>query len=283
MKKGLLALLLLICSFFSVNAATYYSYNAGGAGSYTFNTLSNWNTNRAGGGSNPGNFTTANDIFVVQNGYTMTVTGASITFAAGAKLQIESGGNVISTNQIGFNATATFQIDNGGTYTHNNTSSWTNTLAGIESFGASSNVIIQATSTTGPGTPTTGWGNLSYTAIANMNMSGALTDASSSSGKSIQGNLSVSGNSMRLSGATACTVTVGGNVTVSGSGMLALCTSSGLVTMNVNGNVNVTGGNLNVQLGNDNTNVKTLNISGNLTISSGTFEYQTTGTSCNGV
>ncbi|MBL0084450.1 MAG: hypothetical protein IPP37_19355 [Saprospiraceae bacterium] len=47
--------------------AVYYSQ-----GSVTPSTLANWNTIRAGGGSSPANFTTANDIFVIQNGHNMS-------------------------------------------------------------------------------------------------------------------------------------------------------------------------------------------------------------------
>ncbi|MFY7963834.1 MAG: hypothetical protein ACOVO1_02960, partial [Chitinophagaceae bacterium] len=61
MKKGLLALLLLMCSFFNANAVTYYSIASAHPG-----TTSNWKTARDGTGSSPGNFTTSGDIFIIQ-------------------------------------------------------------------------------------------------------------------------------------------------------------------------------------------------------------------------
>ncbi len=248
MKKGLLALLLLMCSFFSANAATYYSQ-----GTNTFNTTGStsiWSTNRGGGGSAPSNFTTSGDIFVVQNGSTMTVTGSALTIGAGVKVQIESGGNVATTNALTFNATATFQIDNGGTYTHNNTGTWANLFAGIESFGATSNFIINNAATTGPGTPSTGFGNLTYNATANMNFSGALNDASSSTGKAIQGTLTVAGVSLRLTGATGITaLTIGGDLVIT-TGTLTLGNGTaggsggGALNVYVSGNFNMSGGTL---------------------------------------
>ena len=70
---------------------TYYSQ-----GSLAVGTLSSWNTNRAGGGSSPGNFTTG-DVFVIQNGHSMTTSSAWTVSGTGNKIQIESGGTLTAT------------------------------------------------------------------------------------------------------------------------------------------------------------------------------------------
>jgi len=78
----ILGLMLLIVS--GVKATTYYSQNAGNP-----NTVGNWNSNIAGGGSTPGNFTTNGDIFIIQSGTTM-VTNANWTIGSGVS------GNVVT-------------------------------------------------------------------------------------------------------------------------------------------------------------------------------------------
>lgn len=256
MKKSLLLLFLALNSVCTVNAIVYYSQATG-----TFNTLSNWNSNRLGGGTTPGNFSTSGDIFIVQGAiasggggaanHTMTITGASVTFGAGVRLQIEGGGNVISSNSLAMNATSTFQIDANGTYTHSNTGTWASLLAGVESFAATSNFIINSSATTGFGTPTTGFGNLTYAATANTNSSGNLNDAASSTGKAIQGNFTVSGTSYRITGNTGVTgFTIGGDLIINTGGTFTLGngsaggTGGGALVINIGGNFNMSGGTL---------------------------------------
>src|SRR5262245_55764576 len=98
---------LLIASVGVASAATYYSQASVNPG-----TTTNWNSNRAGGGSSPANFTSG-DVFVIQNGHNMGTAAAWTVSGAGSKIQIESGGTLTANNIV---AVPTFQVDNGGTY-----------------------------------------------------------------------------------------------------------------------------------------------------------------------
>src|SRR5688500_12312940 len=79
---------------------TYYSQTNGNP-----RTLANWNTNRAGGGSTPANFTTG-DIFIIQgtgNGgttpHTMTTAGGTwIVSGTNAQIQVENGATLNVAN-----------------------------------------------------------------------------------------------------------------------------------------------------------------------------------------
>ncbi|MBS4028090.1 MAG: hypothetical protein KGZ58_05560 [Ignavibacteriales bacterium] len=194
-------------------AATYYSQ-----GSVTPSMLANWNTVRAGGGSSPANFT-AGDIFVIQSPHTMTTTAAWSISGTGSKLWIENGGTLVAAS--GFAVTVasatTFQIDGGGTYKHQNTNAYgTTILQGTESFAATSNFEINNSNTTGPsGISSPGFGNLTINFTAdptgNVNCAGAFT--------AIQGNLTIQNTDVRqfiLTGATALTLTIGGDLIISG-------------------------------------------------------------------
>jgi hypothetical protein len=217
MKKSLLLILLCVLYVAKLSATTYYSVATG-----TFNTLTNWKTARDGTGSSPAAFNSAGDIFIVQgaiaNGgggaanHVMTVTGSSITFGAGGKVQIEGGGNMICSNSITTNATGTLQVDNGGTFTWNNTGGLANAFGGTESFAANSNFVMAAGLTTGPSTVSFGgsFGNFTQNGGATMQCSGLLPN--------IAGNLTVTSGTVRFCGSVAgnAGVTVGGNVLING-------------------------------------------------------------------
>ena len=198
-------------------AVTYYSQ-----GSVTPNTLANWNTVRAGGGSVPANFTTAGDTFAVQNGHNMTNTAAwAVT---GNKIQIESGGLLMANSTFIVSCT-TFQIDNGGTYIHNAGNSANASATDIpgtsRSFGASSTVEIRKW---GDGTGTSpnalpsgiSWGNLTInvgTLAGSWNQSGGIS--------TINGNFLIKATGggtfeFRLSSTTLYTLTIGGDLTIQG-------------------------------------------------------------------
>jgi hypothetical protein len=124
-------------------SATYYSQ-----GSVAPNTLSSWNTNRAGGGSTPSTFATVltSDRFVVQNGHTMTTTATwNIGSLVGSVVQVESGGILVASNAINIASLAGsgFQLDNGGKYTHNNTSTISGTVFSANTVTISAGSIFQ--------------------------------------------------------------------------------------------------------------------------------------------
>ena len=143
-------------------ATTWYSQ-----GSVAATTLGNWNSNPGGGGSTPANFTTSGDIFVIQNGHSMTV-GSAWTLASGVTVEIANGGTLTATALIA--SLGTFQVDNGGTYYHNAPGSVANGAATdfpgtTRTLGTSSTVEIdqwgQASGTlVALPVPASGWGNL---------------------------------------------------------------------------------------------------------------------------
>ncbi|MDX6443283.1 MAG: hypothetical protein QOH71_357 [Blastocatellia bacterium] len=213
----------------------YYSQTSGDP-----TVLANWNTVRGGGGSNPANFTTAGQTFVIQNGNNMTANAAWAVSGSGTILQIESGGTLTANVAVTIGSTSTFQIDGGGTYAHNNATAYGSTvLNGTESFAPTSNFIINNSSTTGPSG--TAFGNLTInftTNPGNVNCSGGLT--------TVNGNLTIistSSSEFRLSTATGYTLTIGADLIVQG-GTLSGSAGAGAnaQTIQLAGNYNQTGG-----------------------------------------
>ena len=111
------------------NATTYYSF-----GNNAPNTLARWWTNTNGTGSNPSNFTTATDIFVVQSGNTYT-TSAGWTVAGNVQVSgtlsfagnyastlgniiVNSGGSMVVTTNLAV-IVNTLTVSAGGTLTQN--------------------------------------------------------------------------------------------------------------------------------------------------------------------
>ncbi|MBK8807548.1 MAG: T9SS type A sorting domain-containing protein [Bacteroidales bacterium] len=132
LTKVVLGLFLFVFSLSIARAATYYS-----KGNLSAQTPSNWNTVRAGTGTNATNFTSG-DIFVVQNTHTMTASAVWSVSGVGSVVQIESGGKLVASAQITLSANTQFQINNGSTYNHN--TSTTTVWGGSETIGATSTV-----------------------------------------------------------------------------------------------------------------------------------------------
>jgi hypothetical protein len=254
MKRVLLALLTL-CIATNVFATTYYYKGSG-----DLNVATNWNNARNGSGTDASTAptTASSHVYIVQGTTDVNgaATGATVqtltvsstrTIAAGVTLEIEGGATLTASSALTFNGTAVFRLDNGATYNHSNTTAYSSTiLAGIEDFRPSSNFVINSSNTTGPATPSTGFGNLTFSATASVNSSGALNDGASSTGKAIQGNLTVSGTSFRLTGSTALTMSIGGNLEIQTGGTLTLGNSTASPIVNVGGNFIMSGGTLDV-------------------------------------
>ena len=240
-----LASLALLAFSTAARAATYYSQ-----GSVDPTVLANWNDVRAGGGNVPANFTSG-DTFVVQNTHNMGTTAAWSVTGTSATIEIESGGTLTANNIV---AVPNFQVDNGGTYVHNAASGSANGVATdvpgstSRSFGASSTVEFQKWANGGnspvalPGGVT--WGNLkiNVTLLAgSWNQTGNLT--------TIAGNLIIvqTGGTTRefrfiANSPTSVTVNISGDVQVSG-GILNLSSGTAVPTVNITGQLIVTGGN----------------------------------------
>lgn len=242
-KRSTLLLLMATALFlFAQNPAraanTYYSQCTG----CDPNTLANWNTNRAGGGISPANFI-GGDIFVIQNGHSMTTSAVWSISGSGSKLWIENGGTLTATSAVTLATATTFQVDGGATYVHNNTTAFGSTIfQGTESFDAASTVIINNSSTTGPSSVTFGNLTLNYTS----DPGGAVSSAGGLI--AINGDFTVISTSSRefrfvANSPAAPTITIAKDLVIQG-GTLILSSGTSTPTVNLGGNFNQTGGTL---------------------------------------
>jgi len=229
---------LLFYQIHSMAQTTYYSQ-----GSLDPGLITSWKNSRTGSGTSPSNFTTNNQIFVIQNNHVMTTTSRwNINGGSGVKLQIENGATLISDSPVVFSTTPTFQIDNGGTYIHNNNLAFGSSIFnGINSFAQNSNVVLKNFNSTGPSGVV--FGNLvinNTTNSGNIQFSGAIT--------LIKGNFIIQslfpGNEVRLSSSTTLNLTIEGNFEIQ-SGTLDIASAAGtsdLRSLNIGGNFIQTGG-----------------------------------------
>ncbi|MGL2963206.1 T9SS sorting signal type C domain-containing protein [Flavobacterium sp. RSB2_4_14] len=233
----------------------YYS-----KGSLAPQTLANWNTKRDGTGTNAsGSDFTSGNIFVVQNTHTMTTGAAWSVSGTGSKVQIESGGILVSTSAITLATATTFQIDNGGTYVHNNTSAPSTTIFnGTESFAFNSNVRIDnwqnntTVITTGVALP---FGNLELNWTGNT---GNWQQAWTTSFTLCAGDFkvtSVGTGTLRFNANTPSpTITIGGDY-IQTAGTVDLSSGSSLTVVNVGGDFSLTGGTLTESGGGNNSTI----------------------------
>jgi hypothetical protein len=104
-------------------------------GSLSPHLYSSWKTPL---GTNPVNFTSNDQVFVIQNGHNMTTTAAWSVSGANTTVQIQNGGILTENNNITLSASTSLQIDDGGTLNHNVNS--ISIFGGTESFDAASTV-----------------------------------------------------------------------------------------------------------------------------------------------
>ncbi|MBL0336094.1 MAG: hypothetical protein IPP73_12530 [Chitinophagaceae bacterium] len=76
--------------FISANATTYYTAASGSP-----SVLANWWTGTDGTGTHPANFTTAGDVFEIQNGHIMITTGS---WTVTGSLVVDAGGIFSATS-----------------------------------------------------------------------------------------------------------------------------------------------------------------------------------------
>jgi len=222
--------------------ATYYSQ-----GSLAPEAPASWNTVRAGGGTDPTDFT-GGDVFVIQSSHNMGTAAAWTVSGAGATMQIASGGTLTANDLV---AVPAFQIDDGGTYVHNATSGADNGAASdlpgstSQSFGATSTVEFQkwANGGTSPvALPAVTWGNLKInvaTLAGSWQQSGGLS--------SIAGNLIIqsTGGTTREFGLNAdspatSTLNLIGDLQVSG-GIFNITSGTAVETFDIGGSINLSG------------------------------------------
>jgi hypothetical protein len=108
MKKTLLFLCMAI-QWLVTEAGTYYTIANGHPG-----TFANWNSNPAGGGATPSNFSTSGDIFIIQGSgglsgapHTM-ITTSTWTLGNGVTLQVQGGAILQATSTVTINAGGIF-------------------------------------------------------------------------------------------------------------------------------------------------------------------------------
>ena len=203
-------------------------------------------------------------------------TSATWTLAAGATVEIESGGTLTATFQIA--SLGTFQVDNGGSYVHNwigsGTGGTTTDFPGTtRTLGASSTVEFQNWGNGGI-SPTAlpsgiSWGNIRVNIPSlkgSWNWAGTVT--------TINGDLTVlatggATTELLLSDTASPTIAIAGNLNVSG-GVLCGNNNNGAEVVNLAGNLNVAGGQclLKDSWGTKGGSV-TWNISGNISVSAG--------------
>jgi hypothetical protein len=236
--KFTLALMLMVMSIVA-NAATYYSTITG---NYSTSTVTQWNTNRAGGGSTPANFSTSGDIFIIQgtgggSGAPHTVTTNSTwALGAGVTVQVEGGATLNQTSNITFNATAIFKLD-AGSFFIQNSSSAAGISAGVENWNSTATItytntgIISSVNITNNSHP-----NVVFQLASNTGLGAAFADVGAN--PAVAGNLTVNNTAAKY---------------------VALCASAGNAICTVNGTFSITGGIFNLSTG---TSAGSLNVKG---------------------
>ncbi len=236
-KKYLALLFIILNVFFAVNivnGATYYS-----RGSFAPNLTSSWRTNPDGSGSQPGNFTTAGDIFTIQNGHSMSM---SANWSVTGNVAINNGGTLTtSTRTITISGTFTVGSGSSGTFNINSTSGSKNFygLVTINSGATWNNSANEAVTVRGGivnnGTFNAGTGTYSFNTNAQV-ISGTISIPNVSvTGITLtnNGNLTVG---TALSGTTG-TLTNNGSLSLGGT--CSIGTTSGGI--NNSGTINRTG------------------------------------------
>lgn len=166
--------------------------------------LTNWSTNRTGGGSSPLNFATANQVFVIQQNTTSAVSSAWNISGVNTKLQVEDGATLTANAPITLSPSTTFQLDANATYNHNvaNDAVW----AGTEVIAASSTVVYGAAGVQNVVVPTGGaYGKLTISGGGTKTMQGSLL---------VNGILTLDNGNISLgSGASNLTLSDGASIT----------------------------------------------------------------------
>ena len=248
----------------SAEAATYYSY-----GNAAPNLVASWWTNTTGTGlPHPTVFTSAGDVFIIQNGSTMTTTN---TWTVAGTIQINTGGILVASNAVANSGTGTMTVAAGATYEHNQNGG----IIPTATWNATSTCLVTGITNTVPTGVNQTFGNFTwdcpnqtyYYALAatTMVINGNLEVDNTGSGAgnplydfSIEQDLTVGGNLIinnpgvyRVCYDISRVLTIDGNVTING-GQLLLNSSDNTTTaytgtVNVGGNFSLTGGEVNAR------------------------------------
>ena len=231
-QSSLSWLFLITCLFtyLNVSSAIYYSSSTAS----NPNSTANWFSNTNNTGTNPANFATVGDVFVIQAGHTYTTTAAwnvtgtvqvagNLTIGTAnsiANLTISSGGTVMGNAQTTISGTFTIQDNGKYILNHPTAGNGTTTFLGAQSF--SNNSTFEYQDMTALFVTGIIYGNLIY------NISGARTFPAA---------ITINGNFEMMQGTLdfSSTRTIGGNFIQSGGTVL-------LKSSTINGNYNQTSG-----------------------------------------
>jgi len=202
----------------------YYSF-----GNAAPNNTANWWTNTDGTGSHPGNFTSNNQVFYIQNGTTYTTTANWTVNGTNTSIIVESGGTLIAANNI--LGAATFNLQ-----TNANLEIKSN--AGITTTGATGSIQVTGTRVYNTGANYT----YSYSGAGAQVTGNALTTANNltantTNGLTLSNNVTVNGILDYQSGVVTLngtTLNITGTVTRGGAG-------TGTITGSTTSSLNITG------------------------------------------
>jgi hypothetical protein len=229
-------------------------YSRGSSPTYYLNSLSSWRTERGGGGYSPSSFTADNQIFVVQNGHTLTATAQWTVSGANSHVQVENGGQITTG---AYNHQITGTVFNGGTYevTHDTYSNlgW----GGNGVLETNSNFILNNSGISF--NDNVSYGNL-------IVQQGTADCLGGTEGFEVKGTLRLTGGIFE-GGQTTDQVLSIANISVE-SGYFYGSTGAAQVTFNISGNVSVSGG---YWWGSEGSGACTYNIGGDLSIGGGFF------------
>lgn len=181
--------------------------------------VSSWNTERNGTGSSPGNFSTAGNSFIVQNGQTAVLTGSWSISGTNSGLLLETG----SVFQTGANNPSfTLHMQSGATFMMEN-STYSN--VGIGTLHANSN--FELANQQSPRISGISYGNLIFSGTANTSLTSALTTT---------GNLVVNDSGqLRLTNNTVLTHSVARDFSIASGSSVSLNQGNGSMIMNLSG------------------------------------------------
>ena len=219
--KSLMLTGLLLLSVLILQAQTNFYWNGSGAVTAT----ASWGTNTNGSGTNPNNFTTANQIFNIQNAQSATLGGTWTISGAGSKLLIKTGGTFTTGAN---NPTLTLDMESGGTYIMSNT-----TYSNLAFGSLDNNSTFQLNNTSGFRA------TLTYPNLT-LNFSGAINPGATN--VTVNGNLTMN-NGAEFRGTTTGTPThtVGGNVVINSGGIWTTSNGAGTPTYNISGTIQNSG------------------------------------------
>lgn len=200
----------------------FYSQGSGNP-----STTSNWNSRANGSGSAPANMAQAT-AYIIQNGHTMTTTGAFSFGTSGSVLQIQNGGTFTASHVVTMASGSALTIESGGTFNSN----VSETLGAINMVGGKLNIAAGTTLTLN-GAVTSTAGVFSGSATSDLTIGAAV--GSLLFDQATPGSTNMFRNFTIGSGGTA-SVTLGNALVIAPTGYVAF-NASGTKTLTTGGNL----------------------------------------------